>query len=200
MAQLKIPMDAARFGKGLTWKDYMAQMGDTRARTEENYAKSVLTDDERKFFSGINQVKYAVMLAENWCGDVHRNSPLIAHVCEAMQGCELRVFFRDKEPDLRDTFLNNGYQSIPVVVFFDKDWNEIGRWIERAHAATSKAAIIRSTTVDKAPQDKAAQDAAMNEFRSQVNAAYLAPGHALWRGAANEMKLVLESRLGLAKK
>jgi len=31
--------------------------------------------------------------------------------------------------DLRDTFLNNGYQSIPVVVFFDKDWNEIGRWL-----------------------------------------------------------------------
>ena len=37
MAQLRIPLDAARFGKGLTWKDYMAQMGDTRGRTEENY-------------------------------------------------------------------------------------------------------------------------------------------------------------------
>ena len=197
MAQLTIPLDAKRFATGLSWKDYMAQMGDTRARTEENYAKSKLTDDERKFFSGIGQVKYAMMLAENWCGDVHRNSPLLAHVCEAMPGCDLRVFFRDKEPDLRDTFLNNGYQSIPVIVFFDKDWNEIGRWMERAHAATGKAALIRAATVDKAPNDKTSQDAAMNEFRGQVASAY--QDGKFWRAAASEVKLLLETRLGAKK-
>jgi hypothetical protein len=200
MAQLKIPLDAQRFSKGLSWKDYMAQMGDTKERTEQNYKKSALTDDERKFFGGVNQVKYAMMLAENWCGDVHRNSPLIAHVCEAMQGCDLRVFFRDKEADLRDTFLNNGYQSIPVVVFFDKDWNEIGRWVERAHAATAKAVGVRSRTLEKAPQDKESQDAAMAEFRKGVQAEYDAPGAPLWRAAANEIKVLLEQRLGLAKK
>jgi hypothetical protein len=197
MAQLKIPMDNPSFAKGMSWKDYMAQMGDTRARTEENYEKAKLTDEERKFFSGVTGVKYVVMLAENWCGDVHRNSPLIAHIVEAMPGAELRVFFRDQNPELRDTFLNNGYQSIPVVVFFDKDWNEIGRWMERAHAATGKAALIRSTTVDKAPNDKASQDAAMNEFRGQVAAAY--QDGKLWRAAASEVKLLLETRLGAKK-
>jgi len=199
MAQLRIPLDDAKFGKGLTWKDYMAQMGDTQARTEANYAKSNLTEDEKKFFGSVTGVKYVMMLAENWCGDVHRNSPLIAHICEAMPGCELRVFLRDANPDLRDTFLNNGYQSIPVVVFFDKDWNEIGRWMERAHAATTKAAVIRSSTIDVAT-GKEAQDAAMNEFRKQVQSAYEAPGAALWRSAANEVRLLLEQRLGLAKK
>jgi len=129
---------------------------------------------------------------------VHRNSPLIAHVCEALQGCDLRVFFRDKETDLRDTFLNNGYQSIPVVVFFDKDWNEIGRWIERSHAATGKAAQIRAKTVDAAPKDQ--QDAAMAEMRKQVGDAYTVPGAPLWRAAVAEMRLVLENRLGLAPK
>ncbi len=196
MAQLRIPMDDKRFATGLTWKDYMAQMGDTRARTEENYAKSALTGDERTFFSGVSGVKHVVMIAENWCGDVHRNSPLIAHACEAMPGCELRVFLRDANPDLRDTFLNNGYQSIPVVVFFDKDWNEIGRWVERAHAATTKAALIRAKTLDVAPKDdKAAQDAAMAEFRKQVTAEYAVPGYPLWRAAANEVKLILEAGL-----
>ena len=139
-----------------------------------------------------------MMLAENWCGDVHRNSPLIAHIVDALPGAELRVFFRDQNADLRDTFLNNGYQSIPVVVFFDKDWNEIGRWMERAHAATTKAAQIRAKTLDAAPKE--GQDAAMAEFRKQVQAAYEEPSAALWRGAANEVKLLLEQRLGLAKK
>jgi hypothetical protein len=195
MAQLQIPMDDKRFQTGMTWKDYMAQMGDTRARTEENYAKSTLTPDEQKSFNGVKGVKYAVMLAENWCGDVHRNSPLMAHIAEAIPGCELRVFLRDANPDLRDTFLNNGYQSIPVVVFFDAQWNEIGRWIERAHAATTKAAVIRAKTLDVAPKDdKAAQDAAMNEFRKQVTAEYATPGLPLWRAAANEVKLLLEAR------
>lgn len=198
MAQLRIPLDEKRFNAGLTWKDYMAQMGDTRARTEQNYANSQLTDEERKFFSGVSGVKYVMMLAENWCGDVHRNSPLIAHICEAMPGCDLRVFLRDQNADLRDTFLNNGYQSIPVVVFFDKDWNEIGRWMERAHGATGAATGIRARTLGAVPQgaSKEQQDAAMNEFRKQVQAEYDKPGGALWRAAAAEVKLLVEARVG----
>ena len=30
MAQMKVALDAARFATGLSWKDYMAQMGDTK--------------------------------------------------------------------------------------------------------------------------------------------------------------------------
>jgi hypothetical protein len=198
MAHLKIPLDAQRFATGLTWKDYLAQMGDTRARTEDNYAKSVLTEDERKFFSGIHQVRYALMLAENWCGDVHRNSPVLAHLCDAMPNCELRVFFRDQNLDLTDCFLNNGYRSIPVLVFFDKDWNEIGRWIERAHPATAKVVGIRARTLDAAPADT--QEAAMAEYRKQVQAEYDAPGGPLWRAAVQEVRTLLETRLGLAAK
>jgi len=198
MAQTRIPLDAKRFATGLTWKDYLAQMGDTRARTEDNYAKSVLTEEERKFFSGVGQVRYMLMLAENWCGDVHRNSPLIAHIAEAMPNCELCVFFRDQNLDLTDCFLNNGYRSIPIVVLFDQDWNEIGRWIERAHAATAKVVAIRARTLDAAPPDK--QDAAMAEYRKQIQAEYDVPGGPLWRAAAQEVRTLLEQRLGLAAK
>ena len=198
MAQMTIPIDAQRFAKGLTWKDYLAQMGDTQARTEAAYQKSGLTEEERQFFSGLGQVRYALMLAENWCADVHRNSPVLARITEAMPNCELRVFFRDQNLDLTDCFLNNGYRSIPVLVFFDKDWNEIGRWIERAHPATAKAAVIRSKTLNVAPPDQ--QDAAMAEFRKQVQAEYDASGGPLWRAAATEVRTLLETRLGIAAK
>ena len=199
MAQVTIPLDAQRFAKGMTWKDYLAQMGDTRARTEENYTKASLTAEEKQFFSALGQVKYILMLAENWCGDVHRNSPMIARIAEAMPGCELRVFLRDQNPDLTDCFLNNGYRSIPIVAFFDKDWNEIGRWIERPGAATQRAFAIRATTVDVATEDK--KDAAMAEFRKQIQAAYdTAPDKSLWRETAKEVRGVLETRLGLAAK
>ena len=194
MAQLTIGLDAPRFTKGLTLKDYMAQMGDTRARTEENYAKATLTEDERKAFSGLNQVRYALMLAENWCGDVHRNSPLLARICEAMPSCDLRVFLRDQNLDITDAYLNNGYRSIPVIVFYDKDWNEIGRWIERSGAATAKMHVLRSKIVDVAPADQ--QEAALNEFRKQFMALHDGP-NSLWREAVKEVKQVLHTRLGL---
>ncbi len=199
MAQLKIALDAQRFATGMTWKDYLAQMGDTRARTEENYQRAALTEDERRFFSGIRQVRHALMLAENWCGDVHRNSPMLARIAEAMPNCELRVFFRDQHLDLTDAFLNNGYRSIPVLVFFDQDWNEVARWIERPHAATQRMFGLRAKTVDVAPPDK--QEAATNEFRSQVQAAYAtAPEKSLWRDTVKEIRTMLELRLGLAAK
>jgi hypothetical protein len=195
MAHLKIPIDAQRFATGLTWKDYMAQMGDTRARTEANYAKAAVTEDERAFFSGLSQVRHALMLAENWCGDVHRNSPMLARIVEAMPRCDLRVLFRDQNLDLTDCFLNNGYRSIPVLAFFDQDWNEVGRWIERPAAATQKSIAIRARTIDVAPPDK--QEAAMAEFRKEVQAGYDATP-SLWRDTAKEVRTVLEMRLGLA--
>jgi len=199
MAQEKIPLDAQRFATGMTWKDYLAQMGDTKARTEENYTKASLTAEEKQFFSSLGQVKSILMLAENWCGDVHRNSPMIARIAEAMPGCELRVFLRDQNPDLTDCFLNNGYRSIPIVAFFDNDWNEIGRWIERPGAATQRSFAIRAATVDVATEDK--KDAAMAEFRKQIQAAYdTAPDKSLWRDTAKEVRGVLETRLGLAAK
>ena len=198
MAQAQIPMDEKRFATGLSWKDYMAQMGDTRARTESNYEKSKLTDDEKKFFGSVSGVKHVIMTVENWCGDVHRNSPLVAHVADAIPGCELRCFLRDANPDIRDAVLNNGYQSIPVAVFFDKDWNEIGRWIERAHAATGKVVGIRARTLDTVPADK--MDAMMPEYRKQVQSEYDVPGGPLWREAAKEVRILLETRLGLAAK
>jgi hypothetical protein len=201
MAQLTIPLDAKRFATGMTWKDYMAQIGERREMTENNYRKATLTDDERKFFSGIGQVRYALMLAENWCGDVHRNSPALARICEAMPGCELRVFFRDQNLDLTDCFLNNGYRSIPVLVFFDKDWNELVRWIERPHAATQRMFGIRARTTEVAGPEKEKQDAALNEFRAQLLAAYdTAPDKSLWRDTVKEVRLLLETKLGLAPK
>ena len=201
MAQEKIPLDAQRFATGMAWKDYLAQMGDTKARTEENYNKASLTAEEKQFFSGLNQVKYVLMLAENWCGDVHRNSPMLARICEAMPGCELRVFFRDQNLDLTDCFLNNGYRSIPVLVFFDKDWNELVRWIERPHAATQRMFGIRAKTTEVAGPEKEKQDAALNEFRAQLLAAYDgAPDKSLWRDTVKEVRLLLETKLGLAPK
>ena len=77
-------------------------------------------------------------------------------------------------------------------MFFDKDWNEVGRWIERAHAATAKSVGLRAKTLDLATPDT--QDAAMAEFRKLTAAEYDAAGGPMWRAAGNELKLVLTQK------
>ena len=197
MAQIQLPLDEKRFKSGLLWPEYLAQMGDNRARTEQFYQQCALTDEERSFFSKLTQPRYGLMVAEAWCGDVHRNSPMIARIAEALPNFEMRVLQRDKNLDLTDCFLNNGYRSIPIIVFFDKDWNELGHWIERASRATTVGASIRARTVDAAPADQ--RDAAMAEYRKKMAEAYEGP-EGLWRDTVREIRQVLETRLGLLPK
>ena len=194
MTQLQIPLDEKLFKTGLSWADYMAKMGDNRARTAENYGKCALTDEERAFFGGLNQTPYGLMIAEAWCGDVHRNSPMLARIAEAIPGFELRVLARDEHAELSNCFLNNGYRSIPVMVFFDKNWNEIGHWIERPSRANTIGSSIRAKTVDAAAADQ--KDAAMAEYRKRMSEAYEGP-EGLWRDTVREVRQVLEVRLGL---
>jgi len=119
-----------------------------------------------------------------------------------MPGAELRVFLRDQNADLRDTFLNNGYQSIPVVVFFDKDWNEIGRWLERAHGATTVTAGIRARTLGGVPQGRVPRSSRTRRWASSATRSRPSTTSrvgALWRAAAAEVKLLLETKLGAKK-
>ena len=195
MAQLTVPIDAARFAKGLSWKDYMAQMGDTQARTEDNYGKTKLTDEERKFFSGsaLGKVKYALMLAENWCGDVHRNSPLLAHICEAMPGCELRVFFRDQNLDIMNEFLYKGeFQSIPTLVFYTKDHKYLGHWNEKAKKARDEAPIMQEITSKMRNPDISPEE--RQKYMEEYAAFQSGPVWGGWRDAqVKEIRELLEN-------
>ncbi len=59
-----------------------------------------------------------------------RGIPVVQRLCEAA-GFEMRIFPRDKNLDLMGEYLwRHTYQSIPVFVFFDKDWKELGHFIE----------------------------------------------------------------------
>ena len=45
-----------------------------------------------------------------------------------MPNVQLRVLGRDANPDLMDAHLTGTSRSIPVVIIYDQDFNEIGWW------------------------------------------------------------------------
>ena len=84
------------------------------------------------------------MLAEDWCGDVIANVPVLGRIAKDSGKLELRVFLRDQNLDIMEQYLLKGqFRAIPVFVFLDENFNEIGHWIERPAAVTELRERLR---------------------------------------------------------
>lgn len=71
---------------------------------------------------------HLLALSEDWCGDAVNTLPVVAGLARE-SGWEMRVMGRDANLDVMDAHLTNGRsRSIPVVIVYDADFNEIGWW------------------------------------------------------------------------
>jgi hypothetical protein len=137
-------MTPERFASGLTYDAYKAAMTRNRERVEANEKKVSLDPETVRFFKGLPRPLNVVVLAEDWCGDVIANLPLVGLLAKAAGTLDVRIFYRDQNRDLIDGWLNQGkFQSIPVVAFFDERFRELGHWIERPASVTELRARKR---------------------------------------------------------
>jgi len=137
-------MTKERFAGGLTYDAYKAAMTRNRERVEENEKKVVLDPETVRFFKALPQPINVVVLAEDWCGDVIANLPVLGTLAKAVGTLDVRIFYRDQNLDLINRWLNQGkYQSIPVFAFFDESFRELGLWIERPASVTELRARKR---------------------------------------------------------
>jgi thiol-disulfide isomerase/thioredoxin len=126
-----------RFEQGLTYDEWKAQMTRNRERHDANEQGLTLSEADLAPFKSLPKKVNVLMLAEDWCGDVIANTPIVGRIAQETGALNVRVFLRDQNEDLMDQYLKDGkYKSIPAVVFFDDDFNELGRWIERPESVT----------------------------------------------------------------
>jgi hypothetical protein len=135
-----MPVSREQFESGLTYADYKAQMTRNREQVEQNEKDLQLSDQDAKAFQELPQTINVMALAEDWCGDVVANLPILGKLGEASRGkLNVRIHLRDQEPGstLMDQYLNKGqYKSIPTFIFLDGDFNELGVWVERPESVT----------------------------------------------------------------
>ena len=126
-----------RFEQGLTYEQWKAQMTRNRERHDANEQGLPLSSEDLAPFKNLSRPVNVLMLAEDWCGDVIANTPIVGRIASEVDTLNLRVFVRDQNEDLMSQFLKEGkYKSIPAVVFFDDEFNELGRFIERPDSVT----------------------------------------------------------------
>lgn len=128
-----------RFEQGMTYEQYKSQMTRNRERLEANERDVKLAPEELAPFQKLKQPLKVVALAEDWCGDVIANLPVLGKLAEQTGKLDVRVFLRDQNLDIMDQYLKEGkYRSIPVFVLFDQGFSELGRFIERPDSVTAE--------------------------------------------------------------
>src|SRR6266581_4863540 len=120
----------------------------------ERYARARLADQQVAAIKWLaaqpNGPARLLVLSEDWSSDCRRDVPMLARLAEA-GGMELRIFNRDgknilgsRRPDpaaapdanhdLMLEFMNNKngaeWASLPVAVFYAKDFHELHRYVE----------------------------------------------------------------------
>jgi hypothetical protein len=142
-----------RFALGMTYDEFKAQMTRNQERFEANESRFEPKAEDLADFKDLPESENVMVLAEDWCGDVIDNLPVLGRLASASGKLNVRVFLRDQNADLMDQYLNNGeFRSIPVFAFFDGQFNELGHFTERPESVTERRAQLRRELYAQHPE------------------------------------------------
>ncbi len=65
-----------------------------------------------------------VIITEAWCGDASQSIPYIAKLAALNPLIELKLIFRDENPEVMDGYLTDGARSIPKLISLSEDLAE----------------------------------------------------------------------------
>ena len=167
----------------------------------ERYANARLTDDQKAAITWLaaqpGGPAKVLVLSEDWSSDCRRDVPYLARLAEA-GGLELRIFVRDGDTMLRkglpapsaggnaDLVLEyanekNGerWATVPVAVFFTRDFVELYRYIE--YPAIYHKDRVRGHMQAARPGESETQ--AKERDRGEFRALQASPFFDLWASA-----------------
>ncbi len=134
--------DLIEFESLMTPDDYAADMTKNAEVVREMHDSAILTEEEQSAFAAAVQhhggTVYAAAMTADFCGDSAMNLPLLYRIADEVEGVEVRVFRQDDQPAIKARLASEGYKRIPVIMFFDADGEEIGRFMERPKAARDR--------------------------------------------------------------
>lgn len=148
------PITKERFAKGKTFQQYLDSGIKNKNLFEDNYKGTEVSTDQKAKLKALvanKKLDHMVVIGEDWCPDVYRGAGVAARIAEAA-GIEMRFFERDQNNDMIQPYRKGGeFESIPVYVFYDKDHNELGHFIERPKLANDQMHETRAVLGDMTP-------------------------------------------------
>ena len=134
------PMTPQTWQNGLPLERYVDGMQRHQEATRRRLARIALGPADRQALAQLGQVRHALVMTEDWCGDSMLTVPILAAIVASLPAADLRLFPRGANPDLDAYFQARGITHIPVFTFLDAGFHELGTWVERPQAAHQRLA------------------------------------------------------------
>ena len=129
-------MNKEFFYQGETVEEFLESLTDLADKYKQHIAEVQLDEGQISSLNKMPADMRVMVIAEPWSGDVLYYFPVLVSMANTT-GWEIRIFRRDKYPDLILPYRKEAlYHSVPVFVFYDPNFNEIAHWIERPAEAT----------------------------------------------------------------
>ena len=122
------------FENGKRFEEY------TSAEFKNVYKTTLISAEDVKFFSAFKL--NVLCISEKWCKDCAREVPLLAYIADKARW-DMRIFGRNEDPLLMEEYFLGKKRKIPVFVFYDEDFKEIGRFIEKAPREKTTLEILK---------------------------------------------------------
>ena len=160
-----------QFEQGMTYDAYKAQMTRNQERFAANEQKIKFEPADLEAFKKLPKPLKVLAIAEDWCGDVIANLPILGRLAQESGKLDLRVVLRD-QTNLIDSYLNKGqFKSIPVFVFLDESFKELGVFYERPESVTARRAEQRKQIFAENP-DLGSPDTPADQMSEEQRAKY----------------------------
>lgn len=111
-----------------TWLE-RAESPENRDRMQSILQNLKLDEARAGLLKSLSRIVHVVAIAEDWCGDVVRFTPVLMKVAaEAAGQVQVRFISRAQHPDVFARYLTNGGEAIPKFVFLNDQFTECGNW------------------------------------------------------------------------
>jgi hypothetical protein len=125
---------------------YLNYNWDRQADVHEAYTPS---DALTAAVKAIDEPQLWMVLTEPWCGDSAFLLPVIAEAAALSDKVTLRILPRDDNLDIMDQYLTGGSRSIPKLVAFSKNGDELFTWGPRPEGARQRFETLQAQYDDK---------------------------------------------------
>lgn len=147
-------LSAKKFNQGMTPREYIDQIKVNKQPFLDVYKAVDIPADTQSLFDSLAQPLNLAVFTADWCGDAVSTTPAIFRLAESTDKLSIKVFNRDDELALTDSFLpENRAGTVPVFVVLDPAMQEIARFIETANELVPSIDAIDETIGNEVGED-----------------------------------------------
>jgi thiol-disulfide isomerase/thioredoxin len=128
-------LTAQKFDQGMSIPEYVDQIKVNREPFAQIHDAVEIPSETLAYFRDLEEPLRLAVFTADWCGDALSTTPAVLRLAAQADSLEARVFNRDEELELTNSFLpQDRAGTVPVFVVSDSSMREVARFIETAFA------------------------------------------------------------------